>query len=436
MRILVVGAGGREHALVWKIRQSPLVKELYCAPGNAGIAALADCVPIAVEDIIELADFAGKIRIDLTVVGPEVPLSLGIADEFQRRGLRILGPTRVSAKIESSKVFAKEFMARHGIPTADFLVFRSPDDAMRHLDQPDVRYPLVVKADGLAAGKGVIMAAGRDEAKAAVTRIMAERAFGASGDAVVIEECLSGTEVSFFALCDGSRLAPWPTSQDYKRALDGDKGPNTGGMGCYSPSPFVDEEMFGRIVTQVMNPTVAGLGREGSTYRGFLYAGLMLTDGGPKVLEFNCRLGDPEAEALLPRLVNDLVPFMAAAAEGSLPTHRPLEWRRSPSVTVIAASSGYPASYKKGRKISGLEEASRGDGVQVFHSGTRSTASGEIETAGGRVLAVTATRPTMAEARRSAYEAVEKIEFEGIHYRKDIAALAVEEEARRKEMSS
>lgn len=266
---------------------------------------------------------------------------------------------------------------------------------------------------------------------------MAEKAFGSSGEAVVIEECLEGTEVSFFAICDGARLAPWPTSQDYKRALDGDRGPNTGGMGCYSPSPFVDDDLFREIVAGIMNATVAGLGREGNTYRGFLYAGLMLTEEGPRVLEFNCRLGDPEAEALLPRLASDLVPFMAAAAEGNLPTDTALEWRRAPAVTVVAASGGYPSSYTKGLRISGLEEAAGEEGVVVFHSGTRSTASGEIETAGGRVLAVTAVRPTMAEASRAAYRAIGKIGFDGMHYRKDIAARAVEaEKGREKEKSS
>jgi phosphoribosylamine--glycine ligase len=433
MRILVVGAGGREHALLWKIRQSPMVKELYCAPGNAGIAGLADCVPIEADDIIELADFAEKIRIDLTVVGPEVPLSLGIVDEFGRRGLRIFGPTQAAAEMESSKVFAKEFMARHGIPTAGFEVFHSADDALRHLDGPAAAYPLVVKADGLAAGKGVVMAGDRDEAAAAVTRIMSERAFGSSGDAIVIEECLTGTEVSFFALSDGTRLAPWPTSQDYKRAMDGDKGPNTGGMGCYSPSPFVDDALFRAIVTDVMNPTVVGLGREGRPYRGFLYAGLMLTPSGPRVLEFNCRLGDPEAETLMPRLKSDIVPFLVAAAGGALPTDRPMEWRKVPSVTVIAASEGYPSSYRKGMAISGLEEASGVEGVEVFHCGTRRNASGAVETTGGRVLACTGMRPTLAASAEAAYAAMGKIHFEGIRFRKDIAAGAIAEEARAEE---
>ena len=369
MRILVVGSGGREHALLWKIRQSPLVKELYCAPGNAGIATVADCVPIEAEDVIELADFAGKIHVDLTVVGPELPLSLGIVDEFSRRGLRIFGPSQASAEIESSKVFAKEFMARHGIPTAAFHVYRSSDDAMRHVKEKSTTYPLVVKADGLAAGKGVIMAGNKDEAAAAISRIMEHKAFGMSGKAIVIEECLKGTEISFFAICDGTRLAPWPTSQDYKRVNDGDEGANTGGMGCYSPSPFVTEEMFQQLVATVMNPTVAGLGKEGHPYRGFLYAGLMLTEDGPKVLEFNCRLGDPETETLLTRLKSDLVPFMAAAAEGALPTNRPLEWRRAPSVTVVAASGGYPSSYSIGKRITGLDEASGVDGVVELSMG-------------------------------------------------------------------
>jgi phosphoribosylamine--glycine ligase len=392
MRILVVGGGGREHALLWKIRQSPLVKELYCAPGNAGIAGIADCVPIEAEDVIELADFAEKIRIDLTVVGPEVPLSLGIVDEFVRRNLRILGPTQAAAEIESSKVFAKEFMARHGIPTAPFTVFRSAEDARRYLEEGSTRYPLVVKADGLAAGKGVIIASTKGEAVEAVTRIMEEKAFGTSGDALVIEECLQGTEVSFFALCDGSRLAPWPTSQDYKRARDGDKGPNTGGMGCYSPSPFVNEDLFREIVTKVMSPVVDGLAKEGHPYRGFLYAGLMLTEQGLRVLEFNCRLGDPEAEALMPRLKSDLVPFLAAAALGTLPTDKALDWRGGPSVTVIAASGGYPVSYKKGKKIEGLDEASKVEGVVIFHSGTQRATNGDLQTAGGRVLKDIAAR--------------------------------------------
>ncbi len=423
----MVGGGGREHALLWKLRQSPMAGDLYCAPGNAGIAGLADCVPIGVEDIIELADFAEKIRIDLTVVGPEVPLSLGIVDEFERRGLRIFGPSQAAAEIESSKVFAKEFMARHGIPTAAFQVFRTPEDALRHLDDRDARYPLVIKADGLAAGKGVVVAADRDEAASAVTAIMLERAYGTPGDTIVVEECLRGTEVSFFALCDGTRLAPWPTSQDYKRALDGDKGPNTGGMGCYSPSPFVSEETFMEIMDRVMSPVVAGLGREGHPYRGFLYAGLMLTGEGPKVLEFNCRLGDPEAEAILPRLKSDLVPFLASAAEGMMPTHRPMEWLRSPTVTVIAAAAGYPSSSARGKKISGLEEASKVEGVEIFHSGTRLSASGEIETSGGRVLAVTGMRATLAGSAGASYEAIGRLSFEGIRYRKDIANGAIAE---------
>ncbi len=430
MRILVVGAGGREHALLWKIRRSPLARDLYCAPGNAGIADLADCVPVGAEDVIELADFAEKIRVDLTVVGPEVPLSLGIVDEFERRGLRIFGPSQAAAEIESSKVFAKEFMARHGIPTSAFQVFRTSDDALRHLDARSTRYPLVVKADGLAAGKGVVVAADRDEAASAVGSMMDEKAFGRSGDAIVVEECLSGVEVSFFALCDGTRLAPWPTSQDYKRALDGDEGPNTGGMGCYSPSAFVGDEQFREIMDRVMGPAVAGLGKEGRPYRGFLYAGLMLTAGGPKVLEFNCRLGDPEAEALLPRLKSDLVPFLAAAAEGILPTRRPLEWLRSPSVTVIAASAGYPGSSQKGKRISGLRDAAAVEGVEVFHCGTHRTASGEIESAGGRVLAVTGSRGSLSESAAAAYEAIGKVEFEGMRYRKDIAREAIEELAR------
>jgi len=425
MKVLVVGGGGREHALVWKIRQSPLVRELYCAPGNAGISPLADCVPIEPSDIVELADFARKIRIDLTVVGPELPLNLGIVDEFRKRDLKIFGPRKGAAEIEGSKVFSKEFMSRHGIPTAPYHVFRTEAEALAHLKARGTKYPIVVKADGLAAGKGVVVAAGREEAIVAVRNIMGERSFGAAGDAVIIEQRLEGTEVSFFALCDGARLVPWPTCQDFKRALDGDLGPNTGGMGSYSPSPFVDADLFREIVSSIMTPTVAGLAKEGRPYEGILYAGLMLTDAGPMVLEYNARLGDPEAEAMLPRMKSDIVPWLVAAAEGALPTDRPIEWRREHSVTVVLASKGYPGAHDKGKTILGLDEAERDSNTIVFHSGTRRLPTGETRTAGGRILAVTGLGPTLEAAAANAYSSVARIRFDGMSYRTDIAASAI-----------
>lgn len=432
MRILVIGSGGREHALVWKIRQSPLAEEVYCAPGNAGIASMADCVGIEPSDIIELADFAAKIKVDLTVVGPEFPLDLGIVDEFAKRGLRIFGPSNAAAQIESSKVFAKEFMERHGIPTAGFKVFGSEAETLEHLKAKSTRYPLVVKADGLAAGKGVVVAKDFAEAEAAVKKIMTDRVFGTSGDSVIVEECLEGVEVSFTAICDGLRLAAWPTSQDYKRAHDGDEGPNTGGMGCYSPSAYVDAETFKEILSEIMTPTVAGLAKEGRPYKGILYGGVMLTASGPKVLEFNCRLGDPECEALLPRMKSDLVPLLTAAADGALPLDGPIEWSKEAAVTVVLASGGYPGSFAKGATITGAEEAAS-EGTAVFHCGTKRSAAGKLETAGGRVLAVTGTAPTLEAAARRSYEAASRIKFDKMHFRKDIAAKAIEKIARDKE---
>jgi phosphoribosylamine--glycine ligase len=304
-------------------------------------------------------------------------------------------------------------------------VFRSEGEAIAHLKARSTRYPLVVKADGLAAGKGVVVAGSRDEAMSAVKQMMEDRAFGAAGDAVVIEECLAGTEVSFFAICDGVRLIPWPTCQDFKRALDGDLGPNTGGMGSYSPSPYVDASLFKEIVSKIMSPTVAGLAKEGRPYQGILYAGLMLTDGGPMVLEYNARLGDPEAEALLPRMKGDLVPWLVAAADGALPVDHPIEWRREPAVTVVLTSLGYPGSYEKGKAIRGLGEAAAIPDATVFHCGTRALPTGETQSAGGRVLAITGVGPTLETAARSAYDAVAKIQFEGVSYRKDIASAAI-----------
>jgi phosphoribosylamine--glycine ligase len=359
-------------------------------------------------------------------------LDLGIVDEFLKRDLKIFGPTRSAAEIESSKVFAKEFMARNDIPTAAFQVFRGESEAIAYLNEQTTKYPLVVKADGLAAGKGVFVCGSREQAREAVEKIMADKAFGSSGDAVIIEECLVGTEVSFTAISDGSRLAAWPTSQDFKRAFDGDDGPNTGGMGCYSPSAYVDSEIFKEILHKIMNPTIAAMGKEGRPYRGILYGGIMLTKEGPVVLEFNCRLGDPETEALLPRMKSDIVPVLMAAADGSL-TAEPIEWHGGAAVTVILASGGYPGSYQKGKTIDGLDNLSDIDGTMVFHCGTRRSAGSKLETAGGRVLAVTGLAPTLKEAAQRSYDAAAKISFEKMHCRKDIAAEAIETVGRRKE---
>ncbi|MBI3450724.1 MAG: phosphoribosylamine--glycine ligase [Acidobacteria bacterium] len=425
MKVLVVGGGGREHSLVWKIAQSPLVDRVYCAPGNAGIASLAECLAIDAADVSGLAEFAARESIDLTVVGPELPLSLGLADELQRLGLRVFGPRRNAAALEASKVFAKEFMTRHGIPTADYRVFRSLPAAVAHLEADSTRYPIVVKADGLAAGKGVVVAARAAEALAAVRLMMDQRAFGDAGDAVIVEECLTGPEVSFFALCDGTRVVEWPTCQDFKRALDGDLGPNTGGMGGYSPSAYVDAALVKDVFSRIIEPTVSGMAREGRAYQGILYTGLMLTERGPMVLEYNARLGDPEAELLLPRMRSDIVPWLAAAAEGSLPLDRKIEWRPEPAVTVVVASGGYPGSYERGRRIDGLPEAGAVPGATVFHCGTKVGKMGEVETAGGRVLSVTAVGAGLDAAARTAYQAVARIRFEGMMFRRDIASAAV-----------
>lgn len=433
MRVLIVGGGGREHALAWKIRRSPLVSHLYCAPGNAGIASVADCVPIEPADIVEIADFASKVKVDLTVVGPEIPLHLGLADELAKRGLPAFGPRRNAAEIESSKVFAKDFMIRNGIPTADFKVFRREEEALAHVADRSTPFPLVVKADGLAAGKGVVVAESRGEAEGAIRSMMGERSLGASGDAVIVEECLRGTEVSVFAICDGARLSTWTTCQDFKRALDGDQGPNTGGMGGYSPSAYLDSAALREVVQKVLTPAVAGMAREGRPYQGILYAGVMLTERGPMVLEFNCRLGDPEAESILPRMKSDIVPQLAEAAAGSLPADRRTEWTEESAVTVVVASGGYPGSYVRGKAIHGLDEAAAVPDTVVFHAGTGRVPTGEIQTSGGRVLAVTSLGETLRLARERCYEAVSRIRFEGMQYRTDIASRAVETVARGRE---
>jgi phosphoribosylamine--glycine ligase len=423
--VLVVGGGGREHALVWKLKQSPEVSELYCAPGNPGIASLADCVDIDPSDIIELADFAENLNIGLTVVGPELPLILGLADEFERRGLSVFGPNRAAAELEGSKAFAKDFLKRHGIPTARYHVVSSMEEASSVIDSEEVGMPLVVKADGLAGGKGVSIASSRDEAVAEATKLIDERQLGSAGTRLVLEEFLEGEEVSFFALADGHHVLPLVTAQDHKRALDGDEGPNTGGMGCICPATSLKAGTLKTIVKDIVNPTISGLAAEGRKYHGVLYCGLMLTADGPKVLEFNVRFGDPEAQAILPRLKNDILPLLVEVAEGRLGPHRP-EWTRDPSVSVVLASGGYPGKYETGKPIEGLDAGTveLAEGTFVFHAGTKKT-DGALVTSGGRVLAVTALGQNLKAAIERAYQGVDRIRFDGCHYRKDIGHKAL-----------
>jgi len=421
MKVLVVGGGGREHALVWKLAQSKKVRKVFCAPGNAGIGKIAECVNIKADNVDELLNFARFEGIDLTVVGPEAPLTLGIADLFEKEGKRVFGVSMAAAELEGSKVFAKELMRRYNIPSSQYKVFYSPIEAEKHVRLKGA--PIVVKADGLAAGKGVYVASTVEEANEAIDVIMRKRAFGSSGDRVVIEECLVGEEASFMAFSDGENVVPMASSQDHKRIFDHDKGPNTGGMGAYSPAPVVTPELADRIMREVMLPTVRGMKQEGKPYKGVLYAGMMITRDGPKVLEFNVRFGDPEAQPILMRLDSDLVDIMVACADGTL---RPelVRWKDRASVCVVAAAKGYPGSYEKGTPIHGLDDAATLDEVVVFHAGTADRGA-EIVTNGGRVLGVTALGDGVSEAIERAYSAMSKISFDGMHYRKDIGARAL-----------
>lgn len=423
MKVLVIGGGGREHALAWKIRQSRLVEELFCSPGNAGIAEIADCPPLASSDPDAVADFVSRQGIDLTVVGPELPLCQGIADKVAARGRSVFGPSAAAARLEGSKVYSKQFMARHNIPTAAFEIFDDPEPAHRFIESRGM--PLVIKADGLAAGKGVFVCETLEQAREALQKLMVQKAFGGAGRTVVIEEMLVGREASFFAITDGTRIIPLVTCQDYKRVFEGDRGPNTGGMGAFSPALHLDRQAIAFTLDQVVAPTIRGMAAEGSPYRGVLYVGLMLTDQGPKVLEYNCRFGDPETQVILPRLASDLVPLLAAAAHGDLSAAR-VEWRREAAVTVVMAAQGYPGHYPKGKKITGLDLFVGGPDLLFFHAGTRTGPGGEIRTAGGRVLNVTALGRDLGDARRRAYEAVNRIHFPGVHFRRDIAADATE----------
>jgi phosphoribosylamine--glycine ligase len=421
MKVLVIGGGGREHAMVWKIAQSPRVSKIFCAPGNPGIGELATCVPIGAEDIENLAAFAQKEGIDLTVVGPEAALAAGIVDVFERGGLRIFGPSKMAAELESSKSFAKFVMNKYGIPTAEGRAFTSYAEAEAHVRKTGA--PLVVKADGLAAGKGVMVCQTVDEAIQALQQIMVERAFGAAGDRVVVEECLKGEEASFLAFTDGKTVLPLPTSQDHKAVYDDDKGPNTGGMGAYSPAPVVDRHLHQRIMKEVMNPVVRGMAAEGRPYKGILYAGLMIDRDRLRVLEFNVRMGDPEAQPLLMRLKGDMVPVLEAVVDGRLDTCA-LEIDRRAAVCVVMASGGYPGSYEKGLPISGLDAVSQMQDVTVFHAGTAEK-DGRVVTSGGRVLGVTALGETVSKAIEQAYHAAGKITWEGVHFRKDIGRKAM-----------
>jgi phosphoribosylamine--glycine ligase len=425
VRVLVVGGGGREHALVWKLRQSPEVTEIFCAPGNAGIRSLADSVPIEPSDIVELADFAEKLSIGLTVVGPELPLILGLVDEFQRRGLAVFGPNRAASELEGSKAFAKDFLKRHKIPTARFHVVSSMEEAKSVIESDEIGLPLVVKADGLAGGKGVTIVESRAEALDLAKKLIAERQLGSAGTRLVFEEFLQGDEVSFFALSDGANVLPLVAAQDHKRALDNDEGPNTGGMGSICPATILNADTLKHIVKDVVHPTISGLAAEGRKYQGILYTGLMLTADGPKVLEFNVRLGDPEAQAMLPRLKSDLFPLLMEVSQGHLGQHR-LEWVREPAVTVVLASSGYPGKYETGKAIEGLDsgQVEMDEGLYVFHAGTKKE-NGKIVTSGGRVCAVTGISHNLKGSIERAYEGVERIQFEGRQFRKDIGQKAL-----------
>ena len=421
MRILVIGSGGREHALTWKLRQSPQAERIFCAPGNAGTGEIAENIPIPASDLKALASFAKDNRIDLTVVGPDDPLAAGIVDMFASEKLRAFGPDKSAARIESSKIFAKELMRSQRIPTAEARTFSDSSEALHYCEH--VRFPVVIKADGLALGKGVVIAANAAAARSTIDEMMNQARFGDAGRRIIIEEFLHGTECSLHALVDGKNYLLLESARDHKRALDGDQGPNTGGMGAFSPADNWDPEMQSRFQSEIMKPLLGGLIQEGVTFRGLLYPGLIMTRDGPRVLEFNCRFGDPETQALLPRMKSDLLPLLEATIDGEI-ERRTIEWDPRAAVTVVLASGGYPGKYESGKSISGLEEAAKIEGVQIFHAGTKRDGD-EVKTAGGRVLAVTALGSTIERARSRAYEAVSRIRFENCHYRRDIALNAV-----------
>ena len=422
MKILVIGQGGREHALVWKLAQSQLVEKIYCAPGNPGIAHIAETIPLP-ERFTELADWAESEGIALTVVGPEAPLAEGIVDVFSERGLKAFGPDKRAARLEASKDFAKQLMRKNGIPTAEHQTFTDVEAAMAYIEDQNI--PVFVKANGLAAGKGVIPGRTFKEALQAVTTILVDRAFGDAGDSVVIEEELIGEEASFTVLTDGTHCLPFVSSQDHKMSHDGDTGKNTGGMGAYSPAPVITPELHDYVMERVVYPTVNGMAAIGSPFKGVLYVGLMITDTGPKVLEFNCRFGDPEAQVLLPRLKSDLVPLLIACIDGNLEQHADVQWHDEAAACVVMASGGYPDPYQTGEVITGLEDATAIEGVTVFHAGTKQDGE-KIVTAGGRVLGVTAVADGLHGAIQQAYRGVAAIHFDKAHTRSDIGHRALE----------
>src|SRR6185369_16630906 len=421
MKVLVIGSGGREHALVWKLRQSPRVSKVYCAPGNGGIADEAECLPAEVKSIDSLLAVAEQVRPDLTVIGPELPLSLGVVDKFTQRGWRVFGPTQAAAQLEASKSFAKEFLKRHHIPTAHFAICDSIDEVLAAL--PHFHTPVVVKADGLAAGKGVVICKTKEEAASAAAEMFSGKTLGEAGSRVVLEEFLQGDELSFLVLSDGERVAPLVAAQDHKRIGDGDTGPNTGGMGAYSTASIVDQQMTQWLLQHIARPVVAGMKAEGAEYKGILYCGLMMPARGPMVLEFHCRFGDPETQPILMRLESDLLEALEASIEGRV-SEGDFRWSRDASVCVVMSSGGYPGTYEVGKKIMGLERLQQIEGVKVFHAGT-TRRDGGFYTAGGRVLGVTSRASDLATAVERVYAAVSKIDFEGAHYRKDIASRAL-----------
>jgi phosphoribosylamine---glycine ligase len=421
MKVLVIGSGGREHALVWKLRQSPRVSQVYCAPGNGGVAELAECLPADVKSIDSLVAVADRVRPDLTVVGPELPLALGVVDQFTKRGWRVFGPSKAASQLEASKSFAKEFMQRHRIPTAHFAICDSIDEVLEAL--PHFHPPVVVKADGLAAGKGVVICKTKEEAASAAAEMFSGKILGEAGRRVVVEECLTGDELSFLVLSDGERVAPLVAAQDHKRIGDGDTGPNTGGMGAYSTPGLIDNQMTQWLLQHVARPVVAGMKAEGAEYKGILYCGLMMTARGPMVLEFNCRFGDPETQPILMRLESDLVEALEASIDGRV-SEGDFRWSKDASVCVVISSGGYPGTFEAGKKILGLDDAGKVEGVNVFHAGT-TRHDGAYFTAGGRVLGVTARAVDLKTAVDRAYQVASKIGFEGAHYRKDIAAKAI-----------
>ena len=423
MKILIIGSGAREHVIAWKLAGERNVSEVICAPGNVGAAAIARCLPVNIEDPVALLALAKQEQVDLTVVGPELPLSRGVSNLFQSQGHTIVGPTSEAAALESSKAFAKEFMARHGIATARFKLCTSLEQALHAVENNTLGYPLVVKADGLAAGKGVVIAENRDVAESAIRAAMVEQRFGSAGSLLVLEEFLVGKEVSYFVLVDGVNVMPLGSAQDHKRIFDGDEGPNTGGMGAFAPSPLVSSELEQLILNDIVYPVVTGMNDEGYPYSGFLYVGLMLTVSGPKVVEFNVRFGDPEAQVLFPMLSEDLSPLLVSAATGHLPS-RPARINHEPHVGVVLAASGYPGAYERGIPIEGLDEASAVPGALLFHAGT-GTKDGRIVTNGGRILTVVGHGLTYRDAIDVAYSATDLVRFKGMHYRRDIGSKAL-----------